>query len=110
LVKPTIQTIENCEGACVDQILLGKPDFYLKAVVGSDSERIQFLINYHDMTINIEGKSKIWKCGRCDYMNPSQDKVMKHSSSEHSLISLLPLTLPISFENQEIKVMIEKSE
>ena len=108
--QATIQTIENCEGACVDYIQLGKPDFYLKAVVGSDSERIQLLINYHDMTINIEGKSKIWKCGRCDYMHPSQDKVMKHASSEHSSISLVLLTLPVSFENQEIQVMIEKPE
>jgi hypothetical protein len=75
-------------------------------VAGDGAEKFRLQIDFGDKKIYIPGQTTVWKCGRCEYMNPEQNKVIHHADVEHRHVILSPLPLPISFTPEDIKIVI----
>lgn len=103
-----VDYIEKVNNGRVNRIRLGEPDYRLNVVVGSGGERVRLLIDYHNMTITVDGETHVWKCGRCSYMHLRQDLVVRHAERTHHTVVLSKITLPISFNQDDISTLIEE--
>jgi hypothetical protein len=70
-----VDFIERWDDGRVNHIRLGEPDYCLNVLVGSGIDRIRVMIDYHDMTISVVGETSVWKCGKCNYVHPQQNRV-----------------------------------
>jgi hypothetical protein len=101
-----IDYIEKKIEGRVSRIRLGEQDYRLYVVAGDGAEKFRLQIDFGDKKIYIPGQTTVWKCGRCEYMNPEQNKVIHHADVEHRHVILSPLPLPISFTPEDIKIVI----
>lgn len=103
-----IDFIEKWNNGRVNSIRLGEPDYRLNVVVGRGGGRIRVWIDYHSMTLTVDGETHVWKCGKCNYMHTRQDLVARHAERTHHTVVLTKIALPFSFNQDEVKVINEE--
>lgn len=101
----TVEYIEHVEQGPIPKTRLGDPNSILHMVVGKGGDQIRINVDFLNEQISLEKTGPVWKCSICGFIHPEQRKVYNHCKVTHISLAMSPISTPISFLKEKIKLV-----